>query len=180
MAKDDGTPSYKRHHLVPLKQAEKRGLDVTYDPAGYINSARVPCPFLIDRLLEEEIITPEHHYYGVQMIMMRQLFLRDVSVRVGMLRVKSDGEDGREPVAVPMEDDDYLRVLRGMRSIIRWKEIVMAVCLPDADPGLFPQLERIEGTVYMAFGNLADVVKALIEVRRCRSMCGEKCVGACK
>ncbi|MHC5536679.1 hypothetical protein ACYOEI_00210 [Singulisphaera rosea] len=167
----DETPSYKREHLVPLKQAVKRGLEVTYDAAGYIKTAQVPLPFLIDLLLDKKIINGDHHFYGVQMITMRQLFLKDVSARVGMLRVKSDGEASSEnPVAVPMEDNDYLKVLRGMR-VIRWKEIVMAVCTVDADPRLYPQLERMEGTVSMAFGNMADSVKALWEQKRAAEKC---------
>lgn len=177
----DDRPSYKREHLVPIRQAERRGMDVTTDPVGYINSARVPHPFLIDLLLEREMITHEHHFHAMQFLMMRRLFLKDVSVRVGMLRIKSDGDEpGTAATPIPMEDTDYLRVIRGMRNQ-KQKEVVMAVCMEEADAErLYPQLERMEATVHMAFGNLADIVKDLVSKRRCRILCGEECVDACK
>ncbi len=157
----DDEPSYKRRHLVPLKIAERRNLVVGYDGAGYINAAYQPNPFLIDVLLARKFIKAEHHFYGMQMIAMHRVFLDPVLTKVGMLRVKTEDEASPSK-PIPIEDIDYLRILRELRND-RWKRIVALVCTDDADPRLIDQLERIEGTVWMAFSELSTAVKALWE-----------------
>src|SRR4051794_35214828 len=97
--------------LISEALAIRRGMVYRKDASGRVCDAHQPTPLLLDVLLDKRIITYDHHFYGVQMLAMRKLFLSPVAVKVGMLRVRS--EDGAAPdKPVPMEDTDYLRVLR--------------------------------------------------------------------
>src|SRR5262249_5087404 len=49
------------------------------DAAGRIVSAFVPSPFIIDQLLEHEVIDREQHGYEIHFVAMRKVFLRGVA-----------------------------------------------------------------------------------------------------
>lgn len=146
-------------------QYQVKVVKVKGEDTRIVTSANQPNPFLIDMLLDRRIINHDHHFYGVQLITMRQLFLKDVSVKVGMLQVKREDSEQAYDKPIPMEDNDYLKVLRAIRTQ-RWKEIIMAVCDVNADHRLCPQLERIEGSVSMAFSQLGDAVVAVWEKKK--------------
>ncbi len=150
--------------LIPRELADRRGMTYQLNAKGHVSQAFQPHPFLIDRLYERRVIGHDHHFYGVQFITMRKLFLRDVSVKVGMLRVKSE-EGAAENKPIAMEDTDYLKVLRHMRNN-RWKEIVMGVCDEAADPEQANMYGRIGHQVGLAFDQLVVAVQALWEQKR--------------
>ncbi len=79
--------------IIPEEVAIRRGMNYRKDAAGRICEASQPDPLLIDVLHTRRIINQDHHFYGVQMITMRQLFLKDVAVKVGMLRIKREDDE---------------------------------------------------------------------------------------
>ena len=72
--------------------------------------------------MDVEIIAADHHFYGVQLITMRKLFLSPVGFKVGMLLVRRDDDQAADK-AIPMEDTDYLRVLRAVSNA--WEKPVL-------------------------------------------------------
>ena len=137
-----------------------------------------PNPFLIDVLLEKRVINDDHHFYGVQMISLRRVFLDPVRTKIGMLRVKTDDEASPEKPII-IEDTDYLKVRRAIRNP-EWQAIIGMVCDEEADLSILPLLRLHQGKVTMAFGSLTDAIISLWEKKRCKVECGEICVGICK
>ena len=150
--------------LIPEHLAVRRGLDYQKDAQGRISRAQHRHPLLIDRLYERRVLGHDHHFYGVQFLTMRKLTLRDVSVKVGMLRVKSE-EGAAEEKPIPMEDNDSLKVLRRMHNG-PWKKIVLEVCDEAADPMLADRYGLMRHQVGAAFDQLVDAVQALWEEKK--------------
>src|ERR1700709_2100161 len=107
MYNDDGKPE----DIVPEHIAKRRGMDYSLDRHGKVCRAEIEAPLLIDQLYNHEIIHSDHHFYGVQLITMLRLFLAPVGFKIGMLLVKRDDEQASDK-PIPMEDSDYLRVIR--------------------------------------------------------------------
>ena len=160
MYNDDGKPE----DIVPEHVALRRGMRYRKDRHGKVSFAEDEAPFLIDRLYNHGVILADHHFYGVQFLTMRKLFTSPVGVRVGMLRVRRDG-DQAEDKPIAMEDTDYLRVLRGVRSVTA-QRLIREVCDEAADPGLHPVYARQGHAVRAAFDALCDAVQELWERKR--------------
>ncbi len=161
--------------LIPEELAIRRGMTYHKDWRGKICYAEDEAPLLIDRLYNHEVISAEHHFYAVQVLTMRKLFLSPVGVKVGMLQVRR-GED--EPAAdkpVPMQDTDYLRVLRGIRHP-GYRRAVQEVCDEAADPELYQAYGLQRHTVMAALDTMCDAVRALWELR---SACVDGGCSAC-
>src|ERR1700712_3301632 len=111
MYNDDGRPE----DIVPEHVAIRRGMTYGLDRHGKVCRAEVEAPLLIDQLYNHEVIAADHHFYGVQFITMRKVFLAPVGFKIGMMLVKRDGNQP-EKKPIPMEDNDYLRVQRKVKS----------------------------------------------------------------
>lgn len=154
----------KPEDLIPEELAIRRGMDYSLDRHGKVCRAEIEAPLLIDQLYNHEIIGADHHFYGVQFITMRKLFLSPVGYKVGMLRVKRDNEQaGDKPI--PMEDTDYLRVLRLVKNPAHQK-LLKAICDEEADPALYPLYGRQGHVVRDAFDALCEAVGELWEQKR--------------
>jgi hypothetical protein len=125
---------------ISEETAKRRGMVYTTDARGRVTSARLPRPFLIDELLERGIIHPDAHYYGAQFLAMRKLFLSPVSGKAVMLRIQPS--DGTPPPEFPIEDNDYLKVLRRMRHRAH-QELVADVCNEELSPIVFYEFARL-------------------------------------
>src|ERR1700733_5013342 len=128
MYSDDGKPE----DIVPEQVAIRRGMIYRKDRHGKVCRAEIEAPLLIDQLYNHEIIHADHHFYGVQLITMRKLFLAPVGFKVGMLLVKRD-DDQAESKPIPMEDNDSLRVLRLVKNPTH-QRMLMEICDEAADP----------------------------------------------
>jgi hypothetical protein len=160
MYNDDGKPE----DIVPEHVAIRRGMTYHKDRHGKVCSAEDEAPLLIDRLYNHEIISDEHHFYGVQLITMRKLFLSPVGFKVGMLRVKREDDQAVEK-PIPMEDTDYLRVLRGVRNVAS-QRLIREICDEDADPALYQVYGRQVHPVIQALDAMCSSVRALWEAKR--------------
>lgn len=160
MYNEDGKPE----DIVPEEVAIRRGMVYSKDRHGKVCQAEIEAPLLIDQLYNHEIIHADHHFYGVQLITMRKVFLAPVGFKIGMLLVKRE-DDQAEDKPIPMEDTDYLRVLRGIRNLTS-QRLLREVCDEAADPYLFPIYRRQTYNVVAAFDALCDAVGALWETKR--------------
>lgn len=160
MYNDDGKPE----DIVPEHVAVRRGMRYQKDRHGKVCFAEDESPFLIDRLYNHEVIHADHHFYGVQCLTMRKLFTSPVGVKVGMLRVRRDGDEA-EDKPIPMEDTDYLKVLRGVRNPTG-QRLIREICDEAADPGMHPMYARQAHAVRAAFDALCDAVRTLWEQKR--------------
>jgi hypothetical protein len=179
--------------LIPEDVAIRRGMIYSKDARGHIREAHQPHPFLIDSLLERRLIDHDQHFYGVQMITMRKVFLNDMKVKVGMLKIRNE-EGAAEDKPVPISDTDYLKVLRQMRNP-RWKRIVVEVCDEKTDARRIDILERLASSgkerdalilhgikeqYGKAFDSLAVAIKWLWEMKKaCMELGCNRCTGAC-
>src|ERR1700733_13416254 len=155
MYSDDGKPE----DIVPEQVAIRRGMIYRKDRHGKVCEAEIEAPLLVDQLYNHEIIAADHHFYGVQLITMRKLFLSPVGFKVGMLIVKRDGDEAQDK-PIPMEDTDYLRVLRYVKSPTS-QRLIREICDEAADPYLFPIYGRQGHLVMAAFDALCDAVQKL-------------------
>lgn len=160
MYNDDGNPE----DIVPEHVALRRSMRYRKDRHGKVSFAEDEAPFLIDRLHNHEVISADHHFAGVQLITMRKVFLSPVGFKVGMLKVRSEGDEPPPP-PVPIEDTDYLRVLRSVRSVTS-QRLIREVCDEAADPGLHPVYARQGHAVRAAFDALCDAVQALWNAKK--------------
>jgi hypothetical protein len=160
MYNDDGKPE----DIVPEHVALRRGMVYRKDRHGKVCQAEIEAPLLIDQLYNHEIIGDDHHFYGVQFITMRKLFTSPVGLKVGMLQVKRDDEQA-EDKPIPMEDTDYLRVLRRVKSVTN-QRLLREICDEAADPYLFPIYGRQAYAVVTAFDALCDAVIAIWEEKK--------------
>lgn len=155
MYSDDGKPE----DIVPEHVAIRRGMVYSKDRHGKICSAEIEAPFLLDQLYNHRVIAADHHFCGVQLMTMRKLFLAPVGMKVGMLLVKRDDEQA-ENKPIPMEDSDYLRVLRGVKSLAS-QRLLREICDEEANPALYPAYGRMGHSVISAFDALCEAVDAL-------------------
>ena len=125
----------KPEDIVPEYVAIRRGMTYSKDRHGKVCQAEIEAPLLIDQLYNHEIIAADHHFYGVQLITMRKLFLSPVGFKVGMLLVRRE-DDQAEDKPIPMEDTDYLRVLRGVKSLAS-QRLLREICDEAADPAVY-------------------------------------------
>ena len=160
MYNDDGKPE----DIVPEHVAIRRGMVYSKDRHDKVCRAEIEAPFLIDQLYNHEIIAADHHFYGVQFLTMRKLFLAPVGLKVGMLLVKRDDEQADEK-PIPMEDTDYLKVLRGVKSLAH-QRLLREICDEAADPAVYLAYARQEHAVVAAFDSLCDAVIALWEAKK--------------
>jgi hypothetical protein len=140
--------------------ALRRGMVYDKDRHGKICRAEIEAPLLIDQLYNHEIIGGDHHFYGVQLITMRKVFLDPVRLKRGMFVIKREqsGESGDKPVT--MNDNDYLRVLRKVKNLAS-ERLLREICDEDADPYLFPIYGRQGHLVIVALDALCEAVKDL-------------------
>jgi hypothetical protein len=157
--------------VIPESVAIRRGMQyqvridkIDGKDTRVVTHAQQLHPFLIDVLLDRRIITHDHHFYGVQMITMRKVFNNPVGFKFGMLMVRHDDEASSVP-ALPIHDNDYLKVLREMRNGY-FKEIVMQICEEHADPLLASRLGKISASVKFAFDSLSDAVMKVWELKK--------------
>jgi len=160
MYDEDGKPE----DIVPEAVAMRRGMVYTKDRHGKVCQAEIEAPLLIDQLYNHEIIDSDHHFNGIQFITMRKLFLSPVGFKVGMLIVKREGEEA-ENKPIPMEDTDYLRVLRGVKNLAS-QRLLREICDESADPLLFPIYGRQRHMVMAAFDALCEAVGELWEKKK--------------
>ena len=160
MYNDDGDPE----DIVPEKVAIRRGMVYSKDRHGKVCQAEIEAPLLIDQLYNHEIIAADHHFYGVQFITMRKLFLSPVGFKIGMMLVKRD-DDQAQDKPIPMEDTDYLRVLRGVKNLTS-QRLLREICDEAADPYLFPIYGRQAYSVVTAFDALCEAVTELWEQKQ--------------
>jgi hypothetical protein len=147
--------------VIPEEMAIRRGMSYRLDRHGKVYQAEDEAPLLIDRLYNHEIIAADHHFYGVQFLTMRKVFLAPVGFKIGMMLVRRDDEQaGDKPI--PMQDTDYLRVLRGVKNVTH-QRLLRDVCDELANPETYPLYGRQTHTVIAAFDALCDAVKALWE-----------------
>lgn len=161
MYNEDGKPE----DIVPESVAIRRGMDYSLDRHGKVCRAEVEAPLLIDQLYNHEIIAADHHFYGVQVITMRKLFLSPVGFKVGMLLVKRDDDDQARDKPIPMEDTDYLRTMRGIKSLAH-QRIVQEICDESADPAMYQVYGRQAHMVCAAFDALCEAVGELWEQKQ--------------
>jgi hypothetical protein len=90
---------------------------------------------------------------------MRKLFLSPVGFKIGMLMVKRD-DDQAQDKPIPMEDTDYLRVLRTIRNIAS-QRLLREICDEEADPYLHHVYGRQKYAVDAAFDALCEAVEQL-------------------
>ena len=160
MYNDDGKPE----DIVPEHVALRRGMVYRKDRHDKVCQAEIEAPFLIDQLYNHELIAADHHFYGVQFMTMRKLFLAPVGLKVGMLQVKRDDEQA-EDKPIPMEDTDYLRVLRGVKSLVS-QRLLREICDEGADPAVYLVYARQEYAVVAAFDSLCEAVIAVWEEKK--------------
>jgi hypothetical protein len=151
----------KPEDIVPEHVAIRRGMVYSKDRHDKVCRAEIEAPLLIDQLYNHEIIAADHHFYGVQFITMRKLFLAPVGFKVGMLLVKPDG-DHAEDKPIPMEDNDYLRVQRKVKNIAS-QRLLREICDEDADPSRYQFYARQAHPVIAAFDSLCEAVQDLWE-----------------
>jgi hypothetical protein len=152
--------------LVPEHIAIRRGMTYSKDRHDKVCRAEIEAPLLIDQLYSHEIIHDDHHFYGVQLITMRKLFLAPVGFKVGMMLVKREPDaDEAADKPIPMEDTDYLRALRLVKNPTN-QRLLREVCDEAADPYLFPIYGRQVHTVIAAFDALCEAVGELWEQKR--------------
>jgi hypothetical protein len=155
MYNDDGKPE----DIVPEEVAIRRGMVYSKDRHGKVCQAEIEAPLLIDQLYNHEVIHADHHFYGVQLITMRKVFLAPVGFKIGMLLVKRDA-DQAEDKPIPMEDTDYLRVLRAVKNLTS-QRLLREICDEHADPYLFPAYCHQAYKVVAAFDSLCAAVGEL-------------------
>jgi hypothetical protein len=155
MYNEDGKPE----DIVPESVAIRRGMVYTKDRHGKVCQAEIEAPLLIDQLYNHEVIHADHHFYGVQLITMRKVFLAPVGFKIGMLLVKRDGEQA-EDKPIPMEDTDYLRVLRAVKNLTS-QRLLREICDENADPYMFPAYGHQAYKVVVAFDALCAAVSQL-------------------
>jgi hypothetical protein len=174
MYNDKGKPE----DLVPEKVALRRGMVYSKDRHGKVCRAEIEAPLLIDQLYNHEIIAADHHFYGVQLITMRKLFLSPVGFKVGMMLVKRESDvDEAADKPIPMEDTDYLRALRLVKNPAS-QRLLREICDESADPYLFPIYGRQGHTVIAAFDALCDAIGELWEAKKhCRDKACSRCEG---
>ncbi|WP_020471485.1 hypothetical protein [Zavarzinella formosa] len=154
----------KPEDIVPESVALRRGMVYSKDRHGKICRAEIEAPLLIDQLYNHEIIASDHHFYGVQFITMRKLFLSPVGFKIGMLLVKRDDEQaGDKPI--PMEDTDYLRVMRLVKNPAN-QRLLREICDEEADPCNYLCYGRKKHLVASAFDALCESVMMLWEQKR--------------
>lgn len=151
----------KPEDIVPEHVAIRRGMVYSKDRHGKVCRTEIEAPLLIDQLYNHEIIAANHHFYGVQLLTMRKLFLSPVGFKVGMLHVKRerDPEEADEK-PIPMEDTDYLRVLRSIKSLAD-KRLLQEICDEAADPNRYPFYGRQGHSVIAAFDALRNAIPEL-------------------
>ena len=154
----------KPEDIVPESVAKRRGMVYSKDRHGKVCQAEIEAPLLIDQLYNHEIIHADHHFYGVQLITMRKLFLAPVGFKVGMLLVRRD-EEQAEDKPIFMQDTDYLRSLRLVRNLSH-QRLIREICDEAADPYLHPIYGRQMHSVIAAFDSLCDAVQALWEQKK--------------
>jgi hypothetical protein len=145
--------------IVPENVAIRRGMVYSKDRHGKVCQAEIEAPLLVDQLYNHLIIAADHHFYGVQLITMRKLFLSPVGFKIGMLIVRRDGEEAQDK-PIPMEDTDYLRVLRNVKSLTS-QRLIREICDEAAEPCMYQIYGRQGHTVIQAFDALCDAVIAL-------------------
>lgn len=160
MYSDDGEPE----DIVPEHVAIRRGMVYSLDRHGKVCQAEIEAPLLIDQLYNHEIISSEHHFYGVQFITMRKVFLAPVGFKIGMLTVKRDEEQAADK-PIPMEDTDYLRVLRMVRNLAS-QRLLREICDEAAEPAMYPAYGRQRYPVMSAFDALCEAVQNLWEQKK--------------
>jgi hypothetical protein len=176
MYNDDGKPE----DIVPEHVALRRGMTYGKDRHGKVCRAEIEAPLLIDQLYNHEIIAADHHFYGVQFLTMRKLFLSPVGMKVGMLLVKREPDpDEAADKPIPMEDSDYLRVLRGVKNLAS-QRLLRDICDEEANPDAYPLYGRQSHAVVAAFDALCEAVKAVWDEKRdCLDKCGPECRLVC-
>jgi hypothetical protein len=174
MYNDDGRPE----DTVPEHIALRRGMTYGKDRHGKVCYAEIEAPLLIDQLYNHEIIAADHHFYGVQFLTMRKLFLAPVGMKVGILLVKRDDEQA-EDKPIPMEDTDYLRVLRGVKNLAS-QRLLRDICDEEANPDAYPLFGRQGYAVVAAFDSLCEAVKVVWDEKKdCLDKCGSECRQVC-
>ncbi|WP_020472379.1 hypothetical protein [Zavarzinella formosa] len=155
----------KPEDLIPEHIAIRRGMVYSKDRHDKICRAEIEAPLLIDQLYNHEIIASDHHFYGVQLITMRKLFLSPVGYKIGMLLVRRDDAEEAGDKPVPMEDTDYLRALRGVRGHTA-QRLLREICDEAADPRLYFAYGRHAHAVVSAFDSLCASVRELWEAKK--------------
>jgi hypothetical protein len=144
--------------------ALRRGMVIRRDAAGRPTSITVAKPLLIDQLLEREIIDDKQHWHARQLLVMRTVFLRPLAMGRHMeITAYSPSDDTTEPPKYPIEDNDYLKVLRDMRH--RWQqEIVTEACDDNGDTVILNHLIAIpRQKVCDAFDAMSRAINRLID-----------------
>lgn len=166
----------KPEDIVPESVALRRGMVYSKDRHGKVCRAEIEAPLLIDQLYNHEIIADDHHFYGVQLITMRKLFLAPVGFKIGMMLVKREDDEQAVDKPIPMEDTDYLRALRLVKNKAH-ERLIREICDEAADPVIYPIYGRQMHTVIAAFNALCDAVAELWEQKRAAAENAERVKG---
>ena len=158
--------------IIPEAMAIRRNMVYEKNARNHVCSARVPAPLLLDELYQRKIIGHDHHFYGVQLMTMRKLFLSPVQAKIGMFILRD--EDGAPSKPIPMLDSDYLKVMRGIRSDT-YRNLVREVCDEAVDPRSYERY--VSNDLGDAFDRLVESVKALWENKKAEIEARER-VGA--
>jgi hypothetical protein len=161
MYDEDGKPE----DIVPESVAIRRGMTYRLDRHGKVCDAEIEAPFLIDQLYNHEIIGSDHHFNGVQFITMRKLFLAPVGFKIGMLLVKREDEGQAPDKPIPMEDMDYIRVLRAVRNLA-YQRLLQEICDEAAEPAMYLTYGRQGHMVRGAFDALCEAVQKLWDQKK--------------
>src|SRR5262249_42938242 len=104
--------------------------------------------------------------YGIQFMTMRKLFLCPVSYKIGMFLIRRDGDQAADK-AIPMEDADYLKVLRKVKNLGS-QRLLQDICDEAADPMRYTVYGRNALGVTAAFTALCNAVKELWDEKDAR------------
>jgi hypothetical protein len=121
--------------IIPEEIARKRGMKYEKNSRGHIFEAHVPSPFLIDKLHERNVLNASQHHAAAQLIALRSVFLTPIAAKTIVFFIPPDDEAAPD-VSVPIDDADYLKVLRRMRHE-NDRLIVIEICAETLDADAF-------------------------------------------
>jgi hypothetical protein len=140
--------------------ALRLGMVIERDAAGRIVSAYVPNPFIIDQLLEQDIIDRDQHRYAIHFVAMRKVFLRGVATLKTVAMYQSPDTEPVTPPRFPIEDNDYLKVLRLIRHAPH-RDVITEAVDDYADATTLYHLIAMRARVRDAFRALTVAVQQL-------------------
>jgi hypothetical protein len=155
MERDDGDE-------IQTHTAEKRGMIIERDARGKPISITVQSPFVIDRLFEFGIIDREQHWHAEQFVAMRKVFIRPVGSYKSVCSYQQP-EQGHPPAKYPIEDNDYLKVLRDIRH--KWQQDIVRLAAED-DEGADALMAYDPAKLSNAFWALTYAINRLLDKKK--------------